>query len=306
MKPVNFNLKLNPEKLLERQESKLRFLRERTTRFENVNISGVDLPIPVLKYKIFDSYPEITVGFSTRLGGVSKGYLGSMNLSFTRGDNPESVMENHRRFAAACGYDEHALVFSDQVHKTNIRIVTKEDMGKGIIKKRDFDEIDGLITDQCGLPLMTFYADCVPLFLYDPVNKIIGTAHSGWRGTVAKIGTKMVETMRDIYGSCPENLICAIGPSICKACYEVNEDVACACDGYTEEQRKTILVDKGNGKYQLDLHRACYYNFVDAGVCPDKIAMPDMCTCCNCEMFFSHRASGGKRGNLAGVIVRNY
>ncbi|WP_440586747.1 peptidoglycan editing factor PgeF [Wujia sp.] len=303
MKPVQFDLKINPEALVTRAEEHLHFLRERNTYFENAKVEGVSVPVPVLRYKIFDAYPELVVGFSTRLGGVSKGYLGSMNLSFTRGDEEASVMENHRRFAQACGYDYTKLVFSDQVHKTNLRIVTKDDCGKGIVRERDFSEIDGLITQEVGIPLMTFYADCVPLFLYDPVQRVIATAHSGWRGTVGRIGMVVVQKMQELYGSKPEDIICAIGPSICKACYEVSKDVADACGVYTEEQRKILLEDKGNGKYQLDLHQACYYNFTDAGVLSEHIALPDICTCCNPELLFSHRASGGRRGNLGGVIM---
>ena len=194
-------------------------------------------------------------------------------------------------------------MFSDQVHKTNLRIVTKDDCGKGIVRERDFSEIDGLITQEVGIPLMTFYADCVPLFLYDPVQRVIATAHSGWRGTIGRIGMVVVQKMQELYGSKPEDIICAIGPSICKACYEVSKDVADACGVYTEEQRKILLEDKGNDKYQLDLHQACYYNFTDAGVLPEHIALPDICTCCNPELLFSHRASGGRRGNLGGVIM---
>lgn len=302
MRPEQFNLKVNPEALVKRTEEQLHFLGARTTYFDNANVEGVCVPVPVLKYKIFDSYPDVFVGFSTRLGGVSKDYLGSMNLSFTRGDDKLCVMENHRRFASACGYDEKKLVFSDQVHKTKLRIVTKEDMGKGIYKDRDFSEIDGLLTQETEIPLMTFYADCVPLFLYDPVQRVIATAHSGWRGTVGRIGLLVVRKMQEVFGSKPEDIICAIGPSICKSCYEVSRDVADACEVYTQTQREALLEDKGNGKYQLDLHQACYYNFTDAGVLPEHIAMPDLCTCCNPGMFFSHRASGGKRGNLAGVI----
>ena len=150
--------------------------------------------VPFIQFDMFRDMPVIH-GFSTRLGGVSEGEWSSMNISFTRGDEDASVMENHRRFAQACGYDHTKLVFSDQVHKTNLRIVTKDDCGKGILRERDFAEIDGLITQEAGIPLMTFYADCVPLFLYDPVQHVIATAHSGWRGTVGRIGMIVVRKM---------------------------------------------------------------------------------------------------------------
>jgi YfiH family protein len=242
-------------------------------------------------------------GFSTRLGGVSREHLSSMNLSFHRGDNPESVMENHRRLAKAIGYDYKKLVFSDQVHKTHIHKVTEKDVGKGIIVDSDIVNTDGLMTNVPGIPLMTFYADCVPIYFYDPRRRVVAMNHSGWRGTVAKISKYMIDALNREYGSQPEDLICAVGPSICKDCYEVSLDVAEEFEkAYTEEQIKDIVFPKENGKFLLDLHRANYYNLTDAGVKPENIAVTDICTCCNSELLFSHRASQGKRGNLGAVI----
>ena len=231
-------------------------------------------------YITFDKLDRAGVvhGFSTRIGGVSKGYLGSMNLSFHRGDDPDAVMENHRRFADAVGYDYRKLVFSDQVHKTDIYKVTEKDAGKGIMRDTDIREIDGLMTNVPGIPLMTFYADCVPVFFYDPVKKVVAMNHSGWKGTVAKISSK--------------------------DCYEVSEDVAKQfMDAYTKAQVDEIVYDKGDGKYLLDLHRANYYNLVDSDVLPEKIDVTNICTCCNSDVLFSHRASHGLRGNLGAVIM---
>ena len=161
----------------------------------------------------------VTHGFSTRLGGVSQEHLASMNLSFARGDSPLNVHENFRRMGEAIGFTPEQLVFSDQQHQSVIRKVTKEDAGKGIVRTRDYTCVDGLVTDEPGLCLATFYADCVPLFFYDPVKKVVALAHSGWRGTVAKIGAKMVHLMERDYGCMDYNIIAAIGPSICKDCY---------------------------------------------------------------------------------------
>lgn len=247
---------------------------------------------------------EILHGFSTRLGGVSQGYLGTMNLSFHRGDQREAVMENHRRFAKAMGYDETRLVFSDQVHETNIRKVTTEDCGKGIIRESDIRKTDGLVTNEPGVPIMTFFADCVPLFFYDPAGKVIAMAHSGWRGTVGKIGRKMIEYMHTEYGSDPSKIICAIAPSICQSCYEVSADVADRFyEVFGEGHGEALLYRKENGKYQLNLHRACEISLLEAGVLPENLDVTDLCTCCNPELLFSHRASNGKRGNLAGVMM---
>ena len=265
---------------------------------EKENVTYITFP------KLSQNGEDMVHGFSTRLGGVSKNHLGSMNLSFTRGDEREAVLENHRRFGKALGYDENRLVFSNQVHLTNIHKVTKEDCGKGIIRESDIIEIDGLVTNEPGIPLITFYADCVPLFFYDPVNKVIAMAHSGWKGTVERIGAKMISYMKEEYHSNPEDIVCAIAPSICQKCYEVSEDVALRFlevfgDGYGEE----FLYKKDNGKYQLNLHKACEITLLEAGVKKEHLDVTDICTCCNPEFLFSHRASNGMRGNLAGVMM---
>lgn len=258
-----------------------------------------------LRFPIFEEYQnELLHGFSTRLGGVSKAHLYSMNLSFSRGDDPENVMENHRRLGRAIGYDHRRLVFSDQVHKTAIRNCTAEDCGKGIIRKSDILETDGLLTNEPNVPLMTFYADCVPLFFYEPQKKVAGLAHSGWKGTCGEIGKKMVERMVSDYGCDRGEIRCAIGPSICMDCYEVSADVIEEFSKvYSDKEMDTMTLDKGQGKYQLDLWKACEYNFLHAGIKKEYIAVTDLCTCCNPDFLFSHRASHGKRGNLSAVIM---
>lgn len=269
-----------------------------------VDISGKGDIVPVIRYKALSSYKDIIHGFSTRLGGVSRDHLASMNLSFSRGDVEENVLENHRRFAKAVGYNSERLVFSDQVHDVKIHMVKEEDAGKGIIKESDIINIDGLVTNVKNIPLITFYADCVPLFFYDNINKVVGLAHSGWKGTVGNIANEMIKTMKNEYACMPENIVVAIGPSICMDCYEISEDVAVQfMDKYSDSELKYMLLNKGNGKYQLDLHQACKYNFLRAGILEDNISMPDFCTCCNPNELFSHRASNGLRGNLAAVIM---
>lgn len=259
--------------------------------------------VPYITFPKLEQY-KIKHGFSTRLGGVSKDFLGTMNLSFQRNDDEKLVKENHERFASAIGYEAHNLVFSDQVHLTNIKKVTRDDIGKGISKTSDIKEVDGLVTDVMGIPLIAFFADCVPLFFYDPIAKVVGLAHAGWRGTVGRIGSKMVEYMQEEYGSRPADIIVAIGPSICQQCYEIGEDVANEFEHiFSKEQYNDFIIDKGNGKYELDLHKANKYILMDSGIREDNVDVTDMCTCCNPEFLFSHRASKGKRGNLAAVIT---
>ena len=175
--------------------------------------------VPYLTFKKLDQ-AGVRHGFSTRMVGVSEGMFSTLNLSYNRGDKKEAVDENFRRISEAIGFDHTKLVFSNQIHETRIHKVTKEDCGK-VMK-----DMDGLATNEQGIPLYTGYADCVPLFFYDPVEKAAALAHSGWRGTVGRIGAKMVQFLENEYGSKKENIIAAIGPSICRSCYEVSEDVA--------------------------------------------------------------------------------
>lgn len=260
--------------------------------------------VTYLTYPAFEKFPEFYHGFSTRLGGVSKGIYSSMNLSFTRGDEEEAVLENYRRIADAIGFSMEGIVCSDQTHTVHIRQVTEADKGKGVLQKKDYTDIDGLITNVPGITLTTFYADCVPLFFLDPVNKAAGLAHSGWRGTVGRMGEKMVKAMKDAFGSEPENLYAGIGPSICQDCYEVSADVA---DRFREEfqgyeEDAGLLHKTKPGKYQLNLWKANEIVLTEAGILREHISFPGICTCCNPEFLFSHRASQGKRGNLCAFL----
>lgn len=256
-----------------------------------------------LTYPQLEKEEGILHGFSTRLGGVSKEHLFSMNLSFSRGDVPENVVENYHRIADAIGFAPENLVFSDQTHTTNVRIVTEEDRGKGFSGERDYTDVDGLITNIPGLVLATFYADCVPLYFYDPVKKVIGLSHSGWKGTVGRIGRVTVSKMSEEFGCNPGDILAAIGPSICQDCYEVSEDVILQFQkAFREEQWKDLYYKKENGKYQLNLWKANEIILLEAGIPKENLSITDICTCCNPDLLYSHRASKGMRGNLAAFL----
>ena len=258
--------------------------------------------MPLLHFPLLEKTGIVKEGFTTRLGGVSEGIFSTMNLSFTRGDEEEAVRENYRRLASALDVDYDKFVFTDQTHTTNVRKVTAEDAGNGLTREREFHDTDGLITDVPGLVLSTFYADCVPLYFVDPVHRAIGLSHSGWRGTVNRMGKATIEAMRMEYGSRPEELRCAIGPSICQDCYEVSGDVAVEFEQAFAGHEREIILAKENGKYQLDLWKANEIVLLDAGVLPEHIEITDICTCCNPDLLFSHRASHGKRGNLGAFL----
>lgn len=258
--------------------------------------------IPYISYNALEKYDWLVQGFSTRIGGISAEHLASMNLGFGRGDDLETVIKNHEIMAQTIGFDPHNIVTSNQTHTTNIRVVTKDDCGKGLYKERDFSDIDGMITNEKGVILATYYADCVPLYIIDPINHAVGLSHSGWRGTVHRIGERTIKKMEAEYGSKAENLVVCIGPSICQDCYEISEDVADEFKREFTHNINDILIKKENNKYQLDLWKCNEIIFRQAGVIPQNINQPDICTCCNAQFMFSHRASNGLRGNLAAFL----
>lgn len=258
--------------------------------------------IPYISFDALEKTGLVVNVFTTRQGGVSEGCLSKLNLGFARGDLDDNVLENHKIIAKAVGFDYENIVTTNQTHTTNIRVVTKKDCGKGITKERDYSDIDGLITNEPGVVLATYYADCVPLYILDRKNKAIGLAHSGWKGTVGRIGRHTLELMKENYGTNVEDVICCVGPSICQECYEVSEDVAIQ---FINEFGKNdnILYNKGNGKYQLNLWESVRQVFLDAGVNYNNIYITDICTCCNTDEMFSHRGHQGKRGNMAAFLM---
>ena len=259
--------------------------------------------VPYIQFKNLSATGIVKHGFSTRKGGVSTDIFSSMNLNFKRGDDPDAVLENYRRMAAALNMRVEDMVLSDQTHTTNVRVITEEDRGKGILRPQDYSDVDGMITNVPGIVLVTSYADCVPLYFVDPVRKAIGLSHSGWKGTVGHIGQKTVWKMHEVYGSEPKDIVAAIGPSICQSCYEVSDDVAEAFRAnFTADEAADILLDKGNGKYQLDLWKANWYVLTDAGILPEHLSVTDLCTACHPDLLWSHRKTNGQRGGLSAFL----
>lgn len=263
----------------------------------------VEKETPYIEFPELKQFSFVKHGFSTRLGGVSQDVFQTMNLSYSRGDDKVSVTENYKRICKSIGVRVEDVVFSDQVHDTKIHVAKKENCQGTDYGRRKLTNIDGLITNEKNVVLCTSFADCVPLFFVDEQNKAIGASHSGWRGTVGKIGAKTVARMQEEFGTKPENLYCVIGPSICASCYEVSKDVIDQIEeNFKEEIVKQCVFPKENGKYQLDLWMLNKSILLEAGVPKEQIVVSNVCTCCNSTLLFSHRASGGKRGNLCGFI----
>lgn len=277
---------------------------------------------PCLTVPAFSKTDLVEHLFTTRLGGVSEGIFSSCNLSFSRGDEAANVTENYRRVAKALHCELNDFVATRQTHTANVLKVTGKDRGKGVCVPTDYEDIDGLITDEEDVVLSVFTADCVPILFLDQKNKAIGVAHSGWRGTVQQISVEVLRQMKEAYGSEKEDFLIAIGPSICQSCYEVSEDVAMqflalleGAEAYMEELRESsfyctrenkmnsyVIAGKEEGKYQLDLWLANMLILRRAGIKFAQMTVTDVCTCHNEKLMFSHRASQGKRGNLGGFI----
>jgi YfiH family protein len=249
-----------------------------------------------LTFPLLDRQEDWLVNaFSTRFGGVSTGCFASMNFRREAGDDPENIRRNFELSGRAIGFNPGGIVCTHQTHTTHVKRVYQEDAGRGYQRDTGWTDVDGLITDVPGLVLTTFYADCVPLYFVDPVHRAIGLSHSGWRGTANGMGKWTVRRMQQEFGTDPKDLYAAIGPSICRDCYEVSEEVA-------RQFPNCYLTGKGNGKYLLDLHEANRGIMAEAGIPLDHIAMPDLCTSCNPDLLFSHRKTGGKRGTCAAFL----
>lgn len=268
-----------------------------------INRSG---SVPLIQSSLLSEEPGLVHGFTSREGGVSQGYLSTLNLSFTRGDKEENVRENFRRLGETIGFGPERFVLTDQTHTRNVRLVTKEDAGKGLTRPRDYRDVDGLVTNQPGLVLSVFVADCQPVLLYDPKHRAVAAVHSGWRGTVGRISGRALQMMKEHFATDPADVIAVVGPSICPNCYEVSEDVAEAFRQEFSLSDKILtpgrLAEDGR-HYQLNLWEAVRVTLLDLGCRDCNIDILGLCTKEHADKLFSHRASGGKRGNMAGVIA---
>lgn len=254
-----------------------------------------------LKFPAFSQTGIVNHGFSTRAGGVSSGAYASLNLSFTRLDElKENVIENFQRFACAANVNYERMVLDNFEHSTNIIAVDDKHCGMGYIAP-PLPFCDGLVTKSENIALITGHADCVPLYLLDTKNHIIGLAHAGWKGTFGKIGMKMTNMLINDFGSNPNDIYAGVGPCICKECFEVDIELA---ERFQTEYPGVPLYSKGkkNEKAQLDLNMASAAQFLEAGIPPENICMMDICTFENPELFYSHRYNKGNTGGMVAYI----
>lgn len=249
-------------------------------------------------YYTCDKLP-VRHAFTTKAGGVSTGDCESLNLGFHRGDDPDAVRENYAILARALEIPLERMTLTQQIHEDRVAVVTEQAVGTGLFQPMDWNA-DALVTALPDTPLAGFYADCVVTLFYDPVAKVCGVCHAGWRGTAKEIAAKTVHKMVE-NGAQPEEIIAVIGPSICQSCFETDADVPDAMQAQMGAAVGAHIRKKG-AKFHVDLQGIQVDTLRRAGLHPDHIINSGICTRCQSDLFWSHRATNGKRGVQAGVI----
>lgn len=252
-----------------------------------------------LRYYICEKLP-VRHAFTTKTGGVSTGACKSMNLGFSRGDDPDCVRENYRILCTALGMNVQRVTRTEQVHRDEVSVVTEETVGTGLHRPMAW-ESDAIVTNLPDTPLAGFYADCVVTLLHDPASRSIGVCHSGWRGTAAAILPKTVETMVQALGARRDSLIAVIGPSIRQCCFETDADVPEAMERSMGACVRPFITPRG-AKWFVDLQGINAKLLSDAGLSPENIIDTGLCTYCMSDEFWSHRVTKGVRGVQAGII----
>lgn len=255
-------------------------------------VNGLDL----YQSDIFSDFKNLTHGFTTRRGGVSRGAYESLSMSPRRGDDNENVRQNEKIVCAALNFNHDKLTSTRQEHTDNIKFVDKTHIGYGVHK--DWGEgVDGIITIEKNVPLLCYSADCVPILFYASDICAIAAVHAGWRGSAMKIASKCVKMIKEA-GAETENIYAAIGPCIGKCCYEVDSEVAYHFD-------EQCFLKKENGKFMLDLVKSNEKMLMEEMIPAENISVSGICTKCRNDLFFSHRAQHGKSGTLGGIICIN-
>ena len=236
--------------------------------------------------------------FTTRLGGVSEGYLSSLNLGAGRGDKLENVAENYRIIAGAVGFDVENTVLTHQIHTDIVRVVTKADhLG---LDHHAYPQCDALVTKDPGTALVVFTADCTPILFWDPVTGAVGAAHAGWRGTAAGIAGKTAKAMVSAFGCDPKNIRAAIGPNIAQCCFQTDADVPNALLAHYGKEAEAFI-RRENSKYYVNLKEINALSLRKAGI--GHIEISTECTACRQDRFWSHRKVGNQRGSQGAIIV---
>ena len=267
-----------------------------------------NLPALFLLSPWTENFAGLSAGMSTRCGGVSRGSWAELNCGLHVDDLPEHVLQNREILAMAAGFPFSAWTCAEQVHGNEVAVVSEAEKGAGkdsletAIKGKD-----ALVTKEEGIVLTALFADCVPLYFFDPHERVIGLAHAGWKGTVREIAVRTIEVMNSRFGCQPRNILAAIGPSIGGCCYEADErvirEVIKLFPGQAETgEMPAGVTQKENGRFLLDLKEINRQIMIKAGILPTHIEVSKWCTGCHPELFFSHRKQNGRTGRMVSWI----
>ena len=252
---------------------------------------------------LFENTRQVMCAFTTRHGGFSEPPYDTLNLAYHVGDDIDIVRKNRQLVCDALGIELADLVSADQVHGDVVKEVVAADMGQGAL---DYDTAipatDAIMTNVRGIPLATFYADCVPVFLMDPIKQVIALAHAGWKGTVLHIGQKTVQRMNALYGCDPADMIAAIAPSIGPCCFEVDSEVLDKFKAAFSYWRE-LAEESGKNKWQVNLWEANRRQLIEAGLQSEKIVVAKVCTNCQSDLLFSYRAGKGQTGRMGALLM---
>nr|WP_239617356.1 peptidoglycan editing factor PgeF [Cohnella mopanensis] len=247
----------------------------------------------------------VTAGFTTRQ---------AHNTALHVGDDPNAVIQSRIQVTEELGWKFEAFTCAEQVHSNEVHVVTSEDYGRGRLHRDNaIQSMDALITNESDVLLAMYFADCVPLYFYDPVTESLGLAHAGWKGTVTEIAVKTVEKLQAVYGAKPENVLAAIGPSIGSCCYEVDQNVLqhvlpllgkLRNGNSSHEDARIVKPAQSEGRAYLDLKHLNRELMIKAGILPSHIEMSSWCTSCRTDLFFSHRKENGVTGRMMSWLGR--
>jgi len=253
-----------------------------------------------LTFPRLDELRELRHAFTTRHGGVSSGFVSTWNFGEPDFDSEENILRNFEILAEVMDTTADKMVLTYQTHTVNIMEVTKKDAGRGVTRDWGYTDVDGLVTDEKDLTIVTTHADCNSVFFYDPVKKVIGLAHSGWKGTLGGISREMVDIMTHDYGCDPKNIIAGTGPALCKDCFEVDADVEEAFMAADPEYSQ--FIETRGVKYHIDLKAIIRHDLMKKGLKEENLMDMELCTKCEKDNFFSHRGHKGKRGLMAAAM----
>ena len=266
-----------------------------------------DIGVPNLYTTRYASYSKYSAYSDEECSGI-KGLRLAWMKNEKRDEAVPVITSNMKILTNQIGADFKNICITNQLHTNHVDMVSLEDLGYGIKPKKE-DGVDGLVTDEANAVLLAYGADCPPVYLADPVAKVVGLVHAGRKGTFGRISQVAIDKMVNYYGSKLENIRAAIGPGICVDCYEMGDEIydelKSLWGSYYANKLMMRYTANGSSKYHLDLWKANEIILLEAGISKRNIAVTNVCTCCNSDLFYSYRA-GNMKNEQAAIIANSF